>query len=94
MKVYVITECRLDASGNIKMLPYVRMVSRSFEKAYGWFSATRDSEIDLNQLLDLGSAYGDNVARYTHDGEWFSFKTNYGGVYEETIVTFNEVETR
>ena len=93
MKVYVITECRFDASGQLSMMPYVRLVSRSFEKAYGYFSATRDSEIDLNQLLDEGSRYGEQVARYTHDGEWFSFKTNYGGRYEETIVTFNEEET-
>ena len=91
MTVYIITEARFDDSGRMSMLPYVRMVSRSKEKAYGWFTATRDSHSEFNNLLDEGSRYNN---RYTHDGEWFLFSSNYGGVYEETVVTFNEIETR
>ena len=89
MKIYVVTECRLDASGQLSVLPYVRCASRSFDTAYGWFEATREAQITLNKLLDEG---GGSIS--SHDGEWFSFSSNYGGVYEETIVTFGTLETR
>ena len=89
MKVYVITECRFDESGQLKIIPFVRMASRAFDKAYGWFKATYEAQISLNKLLDEGG--GD---LYTMDGAWFSYSSNYGGVYEETIVSFNAIETR
>ena len=79
----------MDASGQLKILPYVRAASRSFDTAYGWFEATRETQITLNKLLDEGSG-----SRTSHDGDWFSFSSNYGGVYEETIVTFGTIETR
>lgn len=89
MTVYVITECRMDASGQLSVVPYVRMASRDREKALGWFQATRESHAFSGNLLDEGNGYGNSV-----DGEWFSFKSNYGGVYEETVVSFNIEETR